>query len=236
MRSALTAAARHAVALSLCAASLPAQSTTRHVRCLESEYDYQLFVPAAAQSSALPAILLLHGAGGTGAEFLEAWRPLAARERVALVAPQIPRTIAFESIAPAVFRCMMEDAKHSAPLDTARIYVFGYSMGGYLTYDAAMLASRYFAGAGVYAAAIADDFTSIVDSAQRKIPMALYIGTRDRFYSTNQVKRTRDLLASHGFPVRYLELEGQDHSFDPVAERVTRDAWKYLSAFRLTTP
>ena len=224
------------LALSVCATSLGAQSTTRHLRCLDRNYDYQLFSPDSPGTSRVPAILLLHGAGGTGAEFLQAWRALAVRHQVALIAPQIPRTSWFEPIAPAVFRCIVEDAKRSSSLDPARIYVFGYSMGGYLAFDAAMLDSRYFAGAGVYAAAIADDFASIVDSAQRKIPLALYIGTRDQFYSTSQVRRTRDLLPSHGFPVHYLELEGQDHSFDPVAERVTADAWRYLSAVGSTAP
>ena len=135
-----------------------------------------------------------------------------------------------------MFHCLVQDAKGAVALDAQRIYLFGYSMGGYLAYDGAMFASTYFAGAGIYAAAIADDYSAIVDSAARKIPIAIYIGSRDQYFSLEQVRRTRDLLTRHGFPVRYLELTGQDHGFAPVAAQVSADAWHYLSAFTLPSP
>lgn len=222
---------RPALLLLLGAAPIAAPTTLRQVRCLDHTYDYQLYTPAA--SAPLPAILLLHGAGGRSSDLLDTFQPLAAREHIALIAPQIPRELWFEKVAPAVFRCLVEDAKHAVPLDAQRIYLFGYSMGGYLTYDAAMFASTYFAGAGVYAAAIADEYYAIVDSAARKIPVAIYIGSRDQYYSLDQVRRTRDLLTSHGFPVHYLEFPGQDHRFAPVGAQVSADAWSWLSAFTL---
>jgi dienelactone hydrolase len=74
---------------------------------------------------------------------------------------------------------------------------------------------------------------SIVDSAQRKIPIAIYIGDRDQFFPIAQARSTRALLESHGFPVRYTELPGQDHAYAPVSGRVNDDVWTYLSAFRL---
>ncbi len=216
--------------LAACAAAASAQ-TTRDVRCVDHDFHYQVYSPDAR--SALPAILLLHGAGGTSSDLLDVFLPLATREHVVLVAPQIPRETWFEDVAPAVFRCLVEDARRTAAIDPRRIYLFGYSMGGYLAFDGAMLASGYFAGAGVYGAAIADDYVSIVDRADRRIPIAIYIGTRDQFYPLDLVRRTRDLLTRRGFPVRYREFPGQDHGFAPVADQVVGDAWRFLAPFAL---
>ncbi|HEY0776624.1 MAG TPA: alpha/beta fold hydrolase [Gemmatirosa sp.] len=204
----------------------------RRVRCGEASYDYAVYTPDAR--TPLPAVLLLHGAHGRAADLLDAWRPLAARERIALVAPQLPSTAAFEAVAPMVFRCVVHDAERAVAVDAGRVYLFGYSMGGYLAFDGGLLASDTFAGTAVYAAAIADDYTALVDSAARRRPFALYIGDRDPFYSVAQVRRTRDLLTAHGFPVRYVEIPDQDHGYAPVATRVNADAWAYLRPYRLS--
>lgn len=204
---------------------------TRHVSCSDRSYEYALFSPDA--HAPLPAIMLLHGAGGRNSEMMSVWKSLALREHVVLIAPQLPRELWFEQAAPSVFRCVVADAERVVSVDAKRVYLFGYSMGGYLAFDGAMFDSDVFAAAGVYAAAINQDYDSIVDSAQRKIPIAMYIGDRDQYFSLAQARRTRALLESHGFPVRYTELSGQDHAYAPVSDRVNDDAWTYLSGFRL---
>jgi dienelactone hydrolase len=154
----------------------------------------------------------------------------AANHGIVLVAPELPRDAAFEEVAPAVFRCIVEDAKTAAKIDPRRIYVFGHSMGGYLAYDAAMFESEYFAAVAVHAAGIADDYTAIVARARRKIPIAIFVGDRDAPGTLQSARRTQELLRREGFPVEYEELEGHDHNFDAFAERITRDAWGFLSA------
>ncbi len=219
-------------ALQSAAASVATRAeSSRRVVCNHRSYDYLLSTPNAHDR--LPAIMLLHGAGGQGSDMVSLWAPLASREHIVLIAPQLPRELSFEQQAPAVFRCILADAERVASIDAQRVYLFGYSMGGYLAFDGAMFDSDLFAGAGVYAAAINEDYDAIVDSAQRKIPIALYIGDRDRFFSIEQVRRTKALLEAHGFPVRYTELAGQDHSYTPVHDRVNEDAWAYLSASHL---
>jgi poly(3-hydroxybutyrate) depolymerase len=203
----------------------------RSVVCGGRSYSYLLSTPNAHER--LPAILLLHGAGGQASDMLDVWKSLAAREHIVLIAPQLPRELWFEQEAPAVFRCVVADAESAVSVDSARVYLFGYSMGGYLAFDGAMFDSDLFAGTGVYAAAINEDYDAIVDSARRKMPIAIYIGDHDQFFSLDQVRRTRALLESHGFQVRYTELPNQDHAYTPVSDRVNADAWTYLSAFRL---
>lgn len=198
----------------------------RTVSCAGAEYRYLLLAPEGPQG--MPALLLLHGAGDTPEPMVESWRNLALTEHIVLIAPALPRVLAFEALAPAVFTCMVEDAKRFFSLDIRRLYLFGNSMGGYLTYDAALLRSKYFAAAAVHAMNIDPDYVGIVDQAERKIPIAIYIGVRDPLVPVQGVRKTRDLLVQHGFPVHYLEIEGHDHNYYAVRDQVNADAWNFL--------
>lgn len=208
-----------------------ADLTSRSVRCDGADYQYLLY--SEAHTGAAPAVLLLHGAGDHPASFIENWTHLAHKKGIVLIAPEIPRVLKFEAVAPAVFRCMVEDARQQVTIDAQRIYLFGHSMGGYLGFDTAMYDSDYFAAAAIHGSDIADDYVSILDHAKRKIPLAIYIGDRDPSVSLAHLHKTRDLLHRDGFPVRYVEIMGHDHNYYRVSEQVNRDAWKFFTGERL---
>ena len=193
-----------------------------------------MFRPNGAK--AMPALLLLHGSGDRPAPMIDAWKKLARKERFVLIAPELPLDAKFEEIAPAIFRCDVEDAKQAASLDARRIYVFGHSMGGYLAYDAATLASEYFAAVAVHAMRIADEYSWIVDKAKRKTPVAIYIGDHDQFISLDGARKTRDLLKKSGFPVHYMEIENHDHNYYAISEQINADAWKFLRQTQMPAP
>ncbi len=206
----------------------------REVTCAGARYRYMLYSPG--RREAVPAIVLLHGAGGNPVQMVGAWRDLARQEGIALVAPELPLAESFEAVAPSVFRCQVEDAGRIVALDRSRTYVFGYSMGGYLAYDAGMLASRSFGAIAVVAMDISPSYDWIVDSAARKTPVAIYIGDRDPLVSLERVRRTRDFLRSRGFTVHYVELPGQDHDYFESADFVNPDAWAFLKQHVLASP
>ena len=157
----------------------------------------------------------------------------AKKQKIAVLAPELPRDTRFEDAAPQVFRCLVEDAKKLIGIDAQRVYLFGYSMGGYLAYDGAMFESKYFAAVAVHAWRIAEDYEWIVGRAQRKIPIAIYIGDHDQFFSQASVRKTRDLLQKAGFPVHYVELDNHDHNYYALAGEINADAWKFLKEKRL---
>lgn len=157
----------------------------------------------------------------------------AATHDLVLIAPELPRERAFEDVAPAVFRCVVDDVRKIVSLDPKRLYVLGNSMGGYLAYDAAMFDSEYFAAVAVHAAAIDPDFDSILAKATRKIPIAIFIGDRDPLVPLGPVRRTRDLLESAGFPVQYEEIPGHDHQYELAADHINAEAWKFFEAHPL---
>ena len=208
--------------------------TSKKLSCENARYRYLLYAPET--KSPLPAILLLHGAGDQPDPMIDAWKHLAKKEGIALIAPELPRVAALESVAPKVFRCIVEDAKQFASLDPLRIYVFGNSMGGYLGYDAAMLQSRYFAAAAIHAMAIAPEYAWIVGRAERKTPVAIYIGDRDQFIPLARTRQTRDLLLKENFAVHYVEIKKHDHNYYAISESINADAWTFLRDKMLPNP
>jgi dienelactone hydrolase len=218
------------LAPSLLAASPPQMLS---VQCGNLSYNYVLSVPDGVASP--PAIMVLHGAGGVASEMTQAWQPLATANGIVLIAPQLPRGRWFEDVAPAVFRCVIADAHAHAAFDASHTYLFGYSMGGYLAFDGALLASDLFAAVTVYAAAIAPAYDSIVTKATHKVPVAMYVGDHDPYFPVATTRRTRDVLLANGFTVRYTEYPEQGHAFPPISERLQRDAWAFMSPYGLPT-
>jgi predicted esterase len=191
--------------------------------------EYLSFVPAGSDHT-LPVLLLLHGAGDDAANFIRPWEELAREKKIVLLAPQLPRELSFETVSPKVFRCVVEDAKKLAPVDSHRIYLFGNSMGGYLAYDGALLESEYFAAAAIHAMGIDDDYAGIVSQAKRKIPIAIFTGDRDELVSLKQVKKTRDLLEKSGFPMHYREIPKHGHNYYEFSDSINREAWDFLES------
>jgi len=113
------------------------------------------------------------------------------------------------------------------------VYLFGHSMGGYLAYDGALLESQYFAAAAVHAMGIDKDYEGIVGRAQRKIPLAIYVGEQDQLVSLDDVRRTQKLLKKAGFDVHYVEMAHHDHDYFAVADEVNADAWRFMKGFQL---
>src|SRR5579872_310046 len=53
-------------------------------------YPYFVYGAAASNKQPMPAILLLHGGGGNGHDFLFAWKSMAEKNGILLIAPTLP--------------------------------------------------------------------------------------------------------------------------------------------------
>ena len=209
-----------------CAADIKSRS----ILCEGREQPYLYFSPDFSNSEKLPAVMLLHGAGDRAANMVDAWERFATKHKIILLGPELPREEKYEESAPQIFRCVVEDAKQFVRIDSKRVYIFGNSMGGYLAYDGAMFQSQYFAAVAVHGMRIADDYTWILSRAQRKTPIAIYIGDHDQFHSVESVRKTRDLLRRSGFFVHYVELGNHDHNYYARSDEINSDAWKFMKA------
>jgi predicted esterase len=218
----------------LAASSLTqASDFPRHaIRCDQRDMEYVVYVPANANGP-LPVLMLLHGTGDEAENFIRAWKSFAQKKQIVLIAPQLPRDRTLEDHIPKILPCLVEDVRKQASLDSHRIYIFGYSMGGYLAYDGALLDSDYFSAAAIHAMGIDDYYASIVQRATRKIPISISIGDRDQMVSLAQVRKTRDLLKKSGFPVEYKEIFDHSHNYYEISDTINNDVWRFLEKYRL---
>jgi dipeptidyl aminopeptidase/acylaminoacyl peptidase len=123
----------------------------------------------------------------------------------------------------------MDAARKEWNIDPLRIYLFGVSAGGYTVFDGCMFDSQYFAGGGVFAAVITPDYDWILQKARRKLPIGIYLGDHDEFFTVAQAQSTRDLLAANGFPVRLTIFPNLDHNYGAVANTVNADIWNFFT-------
>ncbi len=94
----------------------------------------------------------------------------------------------------------------------------------------AILESEYFAAGAIHAGAVSSDYFSIFDFATRKIPLAIYIGTKDQFYPIEVVRATSEALKKRGFPLLYREMPGHDHNYKAVAPEINKEIWEYFTS------
>ncbi len=214
-----------------CAPVATRASVTRSLEFGGEQIPYDVYVPAAQGQR--PVLLVLHGARGRGGDMLQLWQEMADEQGIILVAPTLSLSAEQEARIPQLIPALMAEATRGLAFDPRRVYVFGYSAGGYFTYDIATLLSTRFAAAAVFAMVIAPEYASIVDRAQRKTPIAIYIGDHDSFWTVDQTRATRDLLVSRGFPVHYVEIANQGHGYAAIAQTINRDAWAFMSSATL---
>lgn len=205
--------------------------TQLQVQFQQVVYPFYVFVPSSVDGShSAPAVLLIHGRGGKGPDMITAWKAFAQQKGIILVGPTLPLGGNFETaVAPQLYPMIMDAVRSRWNIDAQRIYLFGFSAGGYTVFDVCMFDSRYFAAGGVFAAVITPDYDWILKEATRKIPIAIYIGDHDEFFTVAQAQGTRDLLAANGFPVKLTIFPNLDHNYGAVANRVNPDVWTFFS-------
>jgi len=79
-----------------------------------NQYSYVVFTPSTYNAAhALTAILLIHGGGGNGPDFLKIWQGFAEKNGIILVAPTLPLGAALEAQVPQLFPALMDLVKNS---------------------------------------------------------------------------------------------------------------------------
>ena len=197
---------------------------------------YTLFVPPSAPAAAAPLLVLLHGSYGTGAGIVGAWTTIAEQEGIVLVGPDAREREAWQLRAdsPQFIRALIDDVAVKHPIDRARIYLFGNSGGAVYALTLSMLESQLFAATAVHAGAWRgrNEFRA-VPYAQRKIPIAIFIGDKDEYFPLFAVRKTQSALEQAGHPVSVTVIPGHSHSYAQAAAEVNRDAWDFMKANRL---
>jgi predicted esterase len=196
-----------------------------------------LFVPDSITSAQpAPLIVLLHGSGHNGLSLVDKWKDLASREGFIIAGPDSADPSVWSPTAdgPDVLRDLVEQLKAKYPINQRRIYLFGHSGGAVYALTVSMLESEYFAATAVHAGAWrqTNEF-KLIDVAQRKIPIAIWVGTIDPFFPLKAVHATRDALQAQGFPIEVNEMAGHDHWYYDLAPKINQNAWEFLKKYEL---
>ena len=197
---------------------------------------YYLLVPESDKHTGpAPLIVMLHGSGRNGRVLLEHWQKLAEREGVILAGPDSRGSSgwAIPEDGPKFLRDLVEEIKAKHPVDPRRVYLFGHSAGAIFGLFISALESEYFTAAAVSAGAIKKENYSLLDQAERKVPIALFVGTQDPLFPLSEVRRTRDAFVERGFPVKLTEVTGLDHNYYSRSAQINEQAWEFLKAHQL---
>lgn len=193
-----------------------------------------------------PAMVALHGNGDTAANFFATagLQAFADRQGVAIALPQAisgsgPMGVDWDAYtrpagANGDLTLVQRAREHLASqgADPHRIYLLGYSQGGYLAFHAAMALSTQFAAVNVSAAADPLPGLGLAAMAARQIPMDLALGTAD--YGIANARSTAADLRARSWDLQYTELPGVGHCCPSSVVGARLDAiWAFLSARRL---
>ena len=201
------------------------------------ERSFYLDIPSSAEGPA-PLIVLLHGSGGEGLFMIQRWKEEARREGIVLVAPNSLRPEkgwTLRDDGPDFIRETVMAAAGRHAIDFRRLYVFGQSGGAVYALTLAMLESRYFAAVAFHAGGWrAQAEQRVMQYAERRIPIALYVGDQDEYFPLASVKNTERVLKSAGFPAALTLLAGRRHSYLDVPEDFHDTVWSFLKANALS--
>jgi poly(3-hydroxybutyrate) depolymerase len=234
--------AARAIALAACvpiaaaSASRAADVTKETVASRNKTRVYYLYVPSSIPAgSPAPVLVTLHGSTRNGKELVDLWKDVADQEGIVLAGPDSTDAVHWASPqdGPLLLRDIVDAVAAKRAIDPRRVYLFGHSAGAVFALQMASLESEYFAAAAVHAGAVDPQYFSIFDYAARKIPIAIWIGTRDAFFPLDGVRATAKALESRGFPVSLTEIPDHTHDYSKVSKDLNVKIWAFLSAQKL---
>lgn len=198
---------------------------------------YYLFVPEnLKQSEPAPLIILLHGSGRDGLSLVDKWKELANKEGIILAGPNSADLSRWNTTedGPSVMHDLIELLKSRYAIDSRRVYLFGHSGGAVYAILLSLMESQYFAATAIHAGALRDkEEFKFLNRSSRNIPLAIWVGTRDPFFSVSSVRATRDAFVARGCPVEVTEMPGHDHWYYDLAPRINEAAWQFLKKYAL---
>ncbi len=197
---------------------------------------YYLLVPkSVTREKPAPLLVLLHGSGRNGKILLEHWQKLAEKEGIILVGPDALKSSnwSIPNDAPQFIYELVEELKTKHSVDSHRVYLFGHSAGAITGLMLSLLESEYFAATAVSAGSLPPTDYDLFNEVQRKIPIALFVGTKDPLFPLAIVRKTLDAFNERKFTVELTEIPNLDHNYYSKSSEINKKAWDFLAKYQL---
>jgi pimeloyl-ACP methyl ester carboxylesterase len=170
--------------------------------------DYWTEVPASYDTTPIPALVWLHGCGGSSASDIYHVPTAGSRHYISILpggneggcwGPEdVPRVLS-----------ALRDAEQHFDIDPHRVLIGGFSSGGDVAYITAFQNAGLFAGVlGVNCQPLQGDGTAEIAEAAWRFHIVQLAHTEDEAYDINDIRRQTDQLAAAGFPTQRIELPG----------------------------
>jgi poly(3-hydroxybutyrate) depolymerase len=184
---------------------------------------------------AMPLVILLHGSGRNGEIMASLWKDLAVREGFMVAAPTAydPATWTSANDSPEFFRELVEQVKSRHAVDESRIYLFGHSAGAAYALFLTVVDSDVFAATAIHAGALQTDPNGLFEQAERKAPVAIWVGDRDPNFPVDQVMATKKIFEANGYTVQVSVILGHDHNYYAMSDEINGKAWRFLRNVRI---
>lgn len=187
---------------------------------------YQIFAPAKLEKDRpLPLVVFLHGIGECGADGEKQMNDLPKRfatpenfkaRPCVIIAPQCAVSESWSSGGGDRVISLVKELAKSPAIDNKRIYLGGFSMGGYGTWSLLAKEPKLFA-CGFPIAGGADPE---IATAIRKIPIWNFHGDADQTVNVEGSRRIVEALKKKNGKIIHTELPGEGHG---IAGKVLRD-------------
>lgn len=229
----------------------------RSVRVDGAAYRYQVFVPARkARSGAAPTILFLHGTGERGSDGDKPTRvglgpyirAHADTFPAIAVFPQAPDGRDWNGVAAEIAFAALDAATEEFGGDRDRSYLTGLSMGGYGTWELALMQPQRFAALAPVCGGLTApreerdlvvtplrgeaDPPAALAQRLKHLPVWIFHGAKDDVVPPRESREISIALKAIGADVRYTEFPEANHnSWDPAYSQ-TPELWPWLFAQR----
>ena len=194
-----------------------------------------LYMVVPERQGPLPVVVLLHGSGRNGEIMAQAWKDLAGREGFIIAAPDAFGAAGWGSLVdpPEFFKAVVDQVKAVHPIDESRIYLFGHSAGATYALFLAVMDSDLFAATAIHAGALQANPDGLFEQADRKMPIAIWVGDRDPNFPLDAVEATRRLYAANGYQIKLTVIPNHDHNYYVISDEINAKAWDFLKGARL---
>jgi poly(3-hydroxybutyrate) depolymerase len=217
--------------------SMPAQAKDKITKL---SFDFSghsrvLYVVVPQKPGPMPVVVLLHGSGRNGEIMAQAWKNLAGREGFIVAAPDAFGSAGWGSLVdpPEFFRAVVDQVKALYPVDENRIYLFGHSAGAAYALFLAIMDSDLFAATSIHAGALQANPDGLFEQADRKMPIAIWVGDRDPNFPVDTVMATKRLYESNGYHIELAVIPNHDHDYYVISDEINGKAWRFLKNFQL---
>lgn len=201
----------------------------------------EMFIPDGLCSS-VPLLITLHGGGNNSDSQTGLWRPVAAREKIIVLAPNSISTCDsyttwFQAGDEQLLAAKVHEVLHRFPVDQARIYCFGHSIG-------ATRALLYgFANRDCVAAVALNEPYERVEiynlkgePRPRRLPLGIWVGEKQDGYVNNfdVGSKLQSLYRDdQNFLVSLNVISNYRHKDIYERPDVIADIWSFLRSHRL---